>query len=286
MSSGDDVHPMSGYEGSSVGREVISRSGIAQYRRNFEVDNPTAHVLMLHGIAEHSGRYEHIGATFAEAGFAVQTYDHYGHGRSGGVRGHIPSFDTFLDDVEDNLAELAESGLPVILFAHSMGGLIATAYAVSDRPQPDVLLLSGPALGAEVPKWQSVGAPIIGRVAPKLFIKNEFDGSLLCANPAVWKQYEQDPLRVAGATAGLGLALFQAMEETNSKLSKISVPTLVLHGEKDRIVAVHFSEPMSAVPSVTRKTLPGLEHEILNESSWKETMATYIAFATGAIALA
>lgn len=286
MSNGEHVHPMSGYEGRSIGREVISRSGIAQYRRNFEVDEPTAHVLMLHGIAEHSGRYEHVGATFAEAGFAVQTYDHYGHGRSGGVRGHVPSFDTFLDDVEDNLAELRDLGLPVILFAHSMGGLIATAYAVSNRPQPDVLLLSGPALGADVPKWQSVGAPIISRVAPKLFIKNEFDGSLLCANPAVWEQYEKDPLRVEGATSGLGNSLFEAMESTNKNLSNISVPTLVQHGEIDRIVPVHFSAPMGAIPAVTRKTLPGLEHEILNESSWKETMATYIAFAKGAIELA
>ena len=278
-------HPAAGYEGSSVGREVIARNGLAQYRREFIVENPSARVLMLHGIAEHSARYEHIGATFAEAGFSVLTYDHYGHGRSGGIRGHIPTFETFLDDVEDNLSELRDTGDPVILFAHSMGGLIATAYCVSDRPQPDVLLLSGPALGAEVPKWQSVGAPILGKIAPKLFVKNSFDGSLLSANPAVGEAYESDPLRVPGATAGLGHELFTAMERTNSRLSRISVPTLVQHGEADRIVPVHFSEPLGDLPTVTRKTLPGLEHEILNEDSWKSTMNTYIAFAKGALSL-
>ncbi len=277
---------MAGFEARSVGREVISRSGTPQYRRIFEAENPTAHLLLLHGIAEHTGRYLHVGATFAEAGFSTLAHDHHGHGRSGGVRGHVPSFDTFLDDVEDNIAELRDSGLPVILFGHSMGGLIATAYGVSDRPQPDVLLLSGPALGANVPQWQSISAPIIGRFAPKLFIKNSFDGSLLCANPAVWDQYQNDPLRVAGATAGLGNELFIAMENTNKNLSNLSIPTLVQHGEIDRIVPVHFSEPFEKLPNVTRKVLPGLEHEILNENSWKDTLETYIAFAKGVLGIA
>ncbi len=286
MSSGEHIHPASGYEGSSVGREVISRGGIEQYRRDFEVEHPIGRVLMLHGLAEHSGRYEHIGATFAEAGFSVLTYDHYGHGRSGGARGHVPSFETFLDDVEDNLCELRDTGDPVVLFAHSMGGLIATAYCVSGRPQPDVLLLSGPALGAEVPRWQEVSAPVVGKLAPKLFIKSSFDGSLLSTNPAVGVSYVNDPLRVAGATAGLGKALFDAMDETNAKLSNLSIPTLVQHGGADRIVPAEFSEPLAKLATVTRKVLPDLEHEILNEDSWKSSMDTYIAFAKGALGLA
>lgn len=286
MSKGPHTHPASGYEGSSIGREVISRSGTAQYRRRFPVDSPLARVLMLHGISEHSGRYEHVGATFAQAGFDVLTYDHYGHGRSGGERGYVPSFEVFLDDVEDNLTELRDAGDPVVLFAHSMGGLIATAYCVSDRPLPDVLLLSGPALGAEVPRWQELGAPLISRVKPKLFIKSEFDGSLLSSNPAVGRQYVNDPLRVAGATAGLGQALFDAMERTNANLERLSIPTLVQHGGADRIVPTHFTERLGELATVTRKVLPGLEHEIVNEDSWETTMRSYIAFAKGALGLA
>ncbi len=279
------VDPASLYTGASVGTEVISRGGTTQYRREFNIPNPKARVLLLHGIAEHSGRYEHIGATLNNAGYSVLTYDHHGHGRSGGVRGHVPSFETFLDDVEDNLGELRDTGDPVVLFAHSMGGLIATAYCVSGRPLPDLLLLSGPALGAEVPRWQEVGAPIIGRIAPKLFIKNEFDGSLLSSNPGVGNAYENDPLRIKGATAGLGLALLEAMESTNANISKLSIPTLVLHGGGDRIVPPQCSEPIGDLPIATRQVLPGLEHEILNEDSWESTMSTYINFANGALGL-
>ncbi len=286
MSATENSDPSSAFAGASVGTEVISRSGTAQYRRSWDRPDPTARVLLLHGIAEHSGRYEHVGVTLNNAGFSVLSYDHYGHGRSGGVRGHVPSFATFLDDVEDNLGELRDSGDPVILMAHSMGGLIATAYCLSGRPLPDVLLLSGPALGAEVPKWQSIGAPIIGKIAPKLFIKNEFDGSLLSTNPAVGEQYRDDPLRIPGATAGLGLALFTAMDDTNAALSKLSVPTMVIHGGADRIVPEHFSAPIGDLPVATRQVLPGLEHEILNEASWETSMSTFIHFANGALGLA
>ena len=279
------VDPASLFAGASKGREVISRGGTEQFRRTWNVTNPKAQVLLLHGISEHSGRYEHVGATLNEAGFSVMSYDHYGHGRSGGVRGHVPSFETFLDDVEDNLGELRDTGDPVILFAHSMGGLIATAYCVSGRPLPDVLLLSGPALGAVLPAWKEKGAPVMAKLAPKLFIKNEFDGSLLSMNAAVGDAYAKDPLRVHGATAGLGAELLAAMESTNAKLSKLSVPTLVIHGGEDPIVPSHYSEPIGDQPVATRQVLPGLRHEILNEDSWESTMSTYINFANGALGL-
>ena len=136
-------------------------------------------MLILHGISEHSGRYEHVGSTFAAAGFFARSYDHHGHGRSGGTRGHVDSFEVFLEDVEDNLIELRREGRPVALFGHSMGGLIALGYCLSGRPLPAVKLLSGPAIDAVTPRWQRVAAPLVGKVAPKLFIKSEFDGSLL-----------------------------------------------------------------------------------------------------------
>lgn len=280
-----NVDPASLFAGASKGREVISRSGTEQFRRTFVAENPKARVLLLHGISEHSGRYEHIGVTLRDAGFSVLAYDHYGHGRSGGVRGHVPSFETFLDDVEDNLGELRDSGDPVVLFAHSMGGLIATAYCVSGRPLPDLLLLSGPALGAAIPQWKETGAPLIAKLAPKVFVKNKFDGGLLSSNPAVGTAYEQDPLRLPGATAGLGSELLAAMETTNARLSRLSIPTLVIHGEDDPIVPAHFSEPIGDQPMATRQVLPGLRHEILNEDSWESTMSTYINFANGALGL-
>ena len=272
-------NPTEEYAGSSVVSVARSRRGVSQYRREWTVDDPRANVLILHGIAEHSGRYEHIGTSFANAGFAARAYDHHGHGRSGGKRGHVDSFDVFLDDVEDNLAELRRAGRPVVVCAHSMGGLIAYSYAVSDRPQPDVYLLSGPAIGAVVPAWQRILAPILGRIAPRFFIKAPFDGALLSIDPDVGRAYEEDPLRVPGATARLGMELFVAMKNCNERIDRLRVPTMVVHGGEDPIVPPEFSAPIAARTEATRVVLDGLRHEVLNEPSWSDTIADLIGFA-------
>lgn len=276
--------PSTQFADRSSAQEVTSRRGVGQYRRTWRAESPKANVLLLHGIAEHSGRYEHIGTTMAEAGYSVRSYDHHGHGRSGGIRGHVDSFDVFLDDVEDNLADLRTDGLPVVLMAHSLGGLIAFSYAVSDRPQPDVLLLTGPALGAEVPMWQKIAAPILGRLVPKLFITSEFDGGLLSTDPDVGAVYEADPLRVKGATAGLGLATFGAMKTANQRLERLSIPTMVIHGGDDPIVPPRFSVPIGEQSTGTRTELPGLRHEVLNEPNWTDTLQTLIDFADNSLA--
>ncbi len=275
--------PSAKFDGASETEEVTSRSGVAQLRRTWTASEPVANVLLLHGIAEHSGRYEHVGSTLAAAGYSTRAIDHHGHGRSGGKRGHVDSVDVFLDDVEDNLKELRKDGLPLALMAHSMGGLIATLYCVTRSELPDVLLVSGPALGADVPLWQRLAAPVLGRLAPKTFIKSDFDGALLSTDPDVGARYIADPLRVDGATAGLGQSLFVGMKLVNEHLSNLSIPTMVMHGGNDRIVPPHFTEPLGDLPIATRQVLPGLEHEVLNEPSWEQTMSSFINFANGAL---
>ena len=271
-------NPADAFQNASTGVRGVSRGGVGQFRRFWEAESPRAEVLILHGIAEHSGRYEHVGATFAAAGIPARAFDHHGFGRSGGPRGHVSDWNIFLDDVEDNLGAARESGLPVILLGHSLGGLIAFSYAVSDRPQPDVLLLSGPALGAETPAWQRIAAPIFGRVAPRLFIKSEFDGGLLATDPDVGEAYEHDPLRVKGSTARLGQAAFEAMKEANERVDRLRVPTMVVHGGADRIVPPEFSAPIGALDLATRVVLEGLEHEVLNEPNWEATMEQLLGF--------
>lgn len=274
------THPTTLFEGSSIDSMQRSRAGVEQLRREWPAESPRAHALVLHGIAEHSGGYHHVGSTLAEAGISTRSYDHHGFGRSGGRRGHVPSFSVFLDDVEDNLTDLRDEGLPVILLGHSMGGLIAFSYAVSGRsPQPDVLLLSGPSLGAIIPAWQRLAAPVLGRIVPTVFVPADFDGSLLATDPGVGEFCAEDPLRIRGATAGLGKELLTAMAQANERVDRLAVPTLVLHGGDDGIVPPDSSAPIGDHPLAEREVLPGLRHEILNEPSWAESLGKMIAFA-------
>ena len=230
-------------------------------------------MVLVHGIGEHSGRYEHVGAAFADADIDVFAYDQRGFGQTGGKRAHVDDFTEFIDDLEPIVAEQRAAGLPLILMGHSLGGLIVATYLVSDRPQPDIAVLSAPALAAEVPKWQSVLAPILGTRTPKFFIKSKIDGQLLSRDPEVQQAYVNDPLVIAGATAGLGHQIFTTMEATTAAISKISVPTYVLHGEEDRLVPPTASEPLATLPNVTRVTWPGLRHECMNEPEQGEVLA-------------
>ncbi len=242
-----------------------TRDGETQLVRRWPVEAPRAALLIVHGIGEHSGRYRHVGEYLADAGIDVVAYDNRGFGQSGGRRAHIDTFETFLDDIEDHLVERRALNTPVVLMGHSLGGLMASTYLVSDRPQPDLAILSSPALAAEVPRWQRIAAPILGRFVPSLFIKGTPMNGLLSRDEEVEKAYHEDPLVILGATAGLGKAIFETMEETASQLDRIRVPTYVLHGEEDELVPQAASLPLAELPIVTYRGWPGLRHECLNE---------------------
>lgn len=235
-------------------------------------------MLLLHGIAEHSGRYEHVGDFLANEQFDTVAIDHRGFGQSGGRRAFVRSFAEYLDDVEDQLREVRALGLPTVLCGHSMGGLIALSYTLTDRPPPDLLVLSGPALGAEVPKLLRALTKPLARLLPKIKIPNPIDTSTLSTDPMVGERYLADPLVIKHTTPALGAALLTQMQTANRELHKLRIPTLVLHGADDRLVPAHFSEPMAALTAVTRRELPGLRHEIFNEPSHREVLADLVSW--------
>ena len=151
-----------------------NRRGDTMVRRQWIPDGvPRAVILIIHGIAEHAGRYEAVGAQLADAGYGAVGIDQRGHGASGGRRRHVDRFSEFLDDVEDQLAEIRSVGVPVALLGHSMGGLICTTYCITGRPAPDRLVLSGPALGAGIPEWQKTAAIKLAQLAPRFEPKRE-----------------------------------------------------------------------------------------------------------------
>lgn len=235
-------------------------------------------MLIVHGIGEHSGRYEHVGAHFADAGIDVLAYDQRGFGESGGRRAYVASFDEFLDDAEALLAERRSLDVPTILLGHSLGGLVATSYLVSGRPEPDLAVLSAPALDAELPSWQRIAAPALGTIIPRLKIPADFDGTVLSRDEAVQVAYENDPLRVPASTARLGRESLRAMKHVRMTLDRLRVPTYVLHGSDDTLVPPSASEPLAPLPNVTRRVWDGLRHECMNEPEHAEVIAEIITW--------
>jgi alpha-beta hydrolase superfamily lysophospholipase len=255
--------------------ELTVRDGIALRTRHWSCDEPKGRVLLVHGLAEHCGRWEHVGEYLAGRGYDTWAYDWRGHGESGGPRGHADSFEDMVEDLEEVFASLPDDR-PRFIYGHSMGGLIATTYAVSDREQPDAFVLSAPALAADLPAPLRVAARILPKFAPKLRLKSPIEGEHLSRDPAVADRYFADPLLQLSSSAQFGNEALRTMEATRRRLSRIRVPTLVVHGAEDELIAPAASAPLAAVPVVKRRLFAGLRHEIHNEPEQDQVLGEIV----------
>ena len=192
--------------------------------------------------------------------------------------------------VEDRLAEVraASSGLPVVLYGHSMGGLIALGYVLADppRPLPDLLVLSAPAIDAAVPAWKRRLADILSGTMPRFAVANTFPAGGLSSDAAVETAYLADPLAVHRTTTRLGASLFREQVRVKRALTggaSLPVTTYVLHGADDPIVPEWASRSLEGRANVTRRVYPGLHHETHNEPSGAAVIDDTIAWITARV---
>ncbi len=250
---------------------VGTRDGTSLLIRHWAVrgGEPWAALLLVHGLAEHCGRYEHVGAQLANAGIDAHGYDQRGFGGSGGPRASVERWSQLHDDLEERLVAVRSiaPARPLALFGHSMGGLIALGYVLDGRARPDLLVLSAPAIGADVPLWQRLIAGPLRRLAPNLLIANRLDTAALSSDPAVRAAYLSDPLNQHRTTVRFGHALFGEQRRVAAALDRLSIPTLVVHGGLDRLVPTAMSGSLEGRSGVRRVVYPGLLHELHNEPS-------------------
>ena len=229
--------------------------------------SPWASVLLVHGLGEHSGRYEHVGDQMAAAGLDVHAYDHRGNGGSGGRRGHVDRWEQYHDDLAERVVAVrAESGdRPMVLYGHSMGGLVVLGYLLTDRPRPDLVVLSSPALDSTLAEWKKTLAPHLSRIVPTLAVPNGIDGRTLSRDPAVADKVGADPLATTSSTTRFGAEALTEQARVRRDYAGLTLPTLVLHGLDDGLVPAQASEVLGTLPNVERRTYPGLRHELHNE---------------------
>lgn len=242
-----------------------------------------ARILLVHGIAEHSGRYARTASLLAMTGFDVAAFDLRGFGESGGRRAYVDRWDDYLDDVEGRLAALRD-GLPVVLMGHSMGALIALTYALDDRPAPDLLVLNAPALSTGTPAHLRLVAPLLSRVTPRLRIATPLRAEQISSDSNTQRAYLADPLLVPFTTARLGAELLAAGTRAQARIHALRVPTLVTHGSADTLVPTACTEPLGAIACVERRVYPGLRHETLNEPQGPQIVAGIAAWIGGHLA--
>ena len=255
-------------------------SAVGALTRHWPEEAPRAGVLLVHGVGEHSGRYEEVGDQLAAAGLETFAWDLRGFGASGGERAWIDRFDRFHDDVEDRMAATRSAlpGRPVVLYGHSLGGLIALGYALSNRPRPELLVLSAPGIDDQLAAWKHTLAPILARIAPKVRIANGIAPSMLSRDADRQDAARMDPLMVDSSTTKFGALAFAEQPRVRAAAPLLDVPTLVIHGLDDPVVPARATESLAAIAGVTRRTFPGVRHELHNEPEGPAIVGDVIAW--------
>ena len=237
----------------------------------------TGSILLMHGLGEHAGRYAHVIRFFNRCGLLARSYDHRGHGRSGGPRGDVPDETALLRDAKlvlDDLSRQQQQRYPELansaplLFGHSMGGLFAARFAVTGMSPLRGLILSSPGLALRLSRVQLGLLKMMSVLAPGLAVPNGLDVNLLSHDPAVATAYGGDPLVHNKISARLLNSMLLAGKLALSQAHTLAIPTLLVIAGDDRIIDPDGSRRFFAAlpPAIaTLRDYDGMYHEIFNE---------------------
>ncbi|MCP3935057.1 MAG: alpha/beta hydrolase [Actinomycetia bacterium] len=256
------------------------------YHQSWVPDSDSSAVVMVvHGLGEHSGRYQHVAETLVAAGCAVHALDHRGHGKSDGKRTFVKSYDEFLVDLAQyrSIIEGEHPGVPMVVLGHSMGGNIAVGHALDNQAGIAGLAVSGAALkvGDDFSPLKLKIFEVVAKIAPGLRPEG-LSVDAISRDPAVVEAYKNDPLVFTGKiSAGLGAALIGAMKSFPARYSTLTLPLWIGHGTEDQLADVAGSRELEAGAvnaKVTAHYYEGLYHEIFNEPEQDRVLADLVAW--------
>jgi len=232
---------------------------------------PKAVIQLIHGYAEHIGRYQNIVNELVPAGYAIFGNDHRGHGKSEGKRGHVESFQELIDDTRQFALEIIRPSFPdslCFMHGHSMGSIIAINYVEQYQDHLKGLVLSGTGSqpGKGVPKAIMAITKILSRILPGIHVKSPLPPEFISRDPEVVRAYVNDPLVYNVITPRLAEQMQTYLLIGASNAQRISLPVLILHGSED----TSFSGQQELLDGIaskdkTFKRYEGLRHEVYNE---------------------
>lgn len=235
-------------------------------------------LMVLHGYGEHCGRYLHLPHFLNESIDWVVTYDHRGHGRSEGIRGHVDSFQEYVDDAA-YLARVfreeclqSHEAVEFHLLAHSMGGLIGIELLSQFRDLGfHSAILSSPLLGlsAPVPAIKKLAGNLLSQVWGSIHLPTEVDPQSLSRDSAVVSTYQLDRLNHAKVTPRWFTEMKKTVKKAHSQSYQIDVPTLFLIPSDDRLVDSNATQKFFdrlVCSQKEKRDLDGFFHESLNDT--------------------
>ncbi len=229
-------------------------------------------LVLVHGLKDYGARYGELASALAAHGIATHATDLRGHGKSNGARVWVRSFEDYMADLDMSVQRARETypGKPIFLFGHSLGGTIATLYAITRKPDLQGLITSAGSLkpGAGLTPAKVREAKRLSRLAPRRrTLKLQDD--LFSRDPAVVAGMASDPMMDDGAGPSRTAAeLIKARETLQPREGEVTAPLLVLHGSADKVCNPDGSREFVANASSKDKTLriyKGFYHDLLHE---------------------
>jgi len=245
-----------------------------------------AAILVVHGYAEHIGRYTHVAEALASAGYAIYGLDHRGHGRSTGVRAHFRHLDEPVNDliIYYHRIRRAQPDLPIIVLGHSMGTLISLTFTLRLQDQLAGLILSGTAINGDetVTLPLQILGTVLRPIVPLLRLVPGQGTEALTTDPVMVEAARTDPLSDHGMwRVGMGTLLLQTGRKLRKRLPELTLPLLLLHGEDDTITPVSGARAIYSQANSADKTLllyPGMRHEVMNELERQRVLEEIISW--------
>lgn len=221
--------------------------------------NPRAVLIVVHGFGEHLGRYDYLKDKLLSYGYGVYRFDIRGHGKSGGERGHIKSFEDYTFDANEivNVARRENPNLPVFMLGHSMGGLITALYGTIFEGRINGQILSSAATLEPIQSKGTKGKILkyANMITPKWPVKNPV---------------ARDETELKAVTLNLYVQfLVYGIRQMRENMKEYSYPCLILHGEDDRLIKKEASLNMYSNIASTDKRIKiykGLRHELLKKN--------------------
>jgi acylglycerol lipase len=251
--------------------ELTSVDGTRLFYRAWTRAQATHTFAVVHGLGEHSGRYETFAQAMRRRGMATYAVDLRGHGKSQGQRGHVDSWSQWTDDVGSFVArvESLTSG-EVIPLGHSFGGVAMLSTVLAGKlKSARRFIVSSPALRLKlaVPRWKVSLGQVTSRLTPRLALANEVDPGTVSRIPEVVEAYRNDPLVHSRISSRMYSEWHAATEDVLAHADRIAIPFLILAGDADPLIDPAGSEQLHAkAPRQSAlQLLPGRYHEPFND---------------------
>lgn len=248
-----------------------AQDGIHIYTQQWVADEPKANIVIVHGLGEHSSRYQNYVDYFVPRGYSIYSFELRGHGRSGGARGYVDRFEHFAADADEVVTRIKQqSNLKLFMLGHSLGSLVALSYELHYPDRVSGLIVTGTALedALKIPPFTRFTARVLSRIAPKTKFDNGVVTEHLSHDPELQASYDSDPLVHRWGTPRLATEAEATRLFIQAGADHWKIPLLMLHGGDDRVCVLAAAQAFQKrlpIGLSEFKSYDGFFHEIHNE---------------------